>query len=207
VRGRQRFQNADSAFSLALWEQEVDRFRGIDFAPYVEDGTVIGHSLMDEPEDPTNWGGHPVPLSTLDSAAAYSKSIWPTMPAGAYSPPSLLERSSGYRYLDFAFAQYAVSKGDVAAWLQNEVAAAKRTGLALQLSLNALAGGANQGPMTAAQLAGAGSLLATEPYACALLMWKYDVDDPSYFAAPDVVAATTAIGKLAAANPGRDCRP
>ena len=63
VRGREMFQNPDSSFSLALWKQEVARYVGIDFSSYVADGTLIGHSLIDEPEDPTNWGGQAVPFA------------------------------------------------------------------------------------------------------------------------------------------------
>ncbi|HEU4643307.1 MAG TPA: Ig-like domain-containing protein [Gemmatimonadaceae bacterium] len=205
VRGRQRFQNADSSFSLALWKVEVDRFRGIDFAPYVRDGTVIGHSLMDEPEDPTNWGGRGIAYPVLDSAAEYSKELWPEMPAGVYSPPSLIEGGAPYRFVDFAFAQYTVEKGDIDAWLRNEVSLARRMGIGLQLSLNVLVGGTNGAAMTPQQLERYGATLASEPYACALLMWKYDVHDPSYFEDPDVLAAADSVGRVAATNPGRGC--
>jgi len=83
-------QNQDGSFSLELFTRRLEAFRGVDFAPYVQDGTVLGHMLFDEPHDPSNWHGKPVAYETIDAAAAVSKRLFPTMPVGIGSPASYL---------------------------------------------------------------------------------------------------------------------
>jgi len=109
--GRHYFQEPDGAFSPSLFEERLDRFAGFDFAPYVADGTVVGHMLFDEPHDPTNRNGEPVPFPGVEDAAAYSKRLFPTPPTGVGSPPSLLEGGAPWASLDFAFAQYPARRG------------------------------------------------------------------------------------------------
>jgi hypothetical protein len=203
-RSRVRHQNPDKSFNLQLWEQEVERFAGMDFGSYVKDGTILGHLLIDEPHDPTNWNGKPVPYAVIDSAAAYSKRLWPTLPAGVAAPPSFLKDGS-WRSLDFGFAQYKPKKGDVSPWLAREVQDARASRLALVVSLNVLDGGGRGVPLTGAELRTYGSALAAEPYACALTMWKYDIKDPSYFRRPDVLAAVDAVARVAAEHRATSC--
>lgn len=114
VEGPEDVANPASTFSLALWERSVDRYRAIDISPYMADGTIIGHFLFDEPRDPANWGGVAVSYAEVDSAAAYSKSIWPTMRTGAGSSAVDMEAGAPYHALDFAFTQYRDRKGDLA---------------------------------------------------------------------------------------------
>jgi PKD repeat protein len=207
VRGSSRFQNPDGSFSLELWKQEVDRYAGIDLNPYIADGTIIGHYLLDEPRDPTNWGGQPMPYATIDAAAQYSKQLWPTLPAGVGSPPSQLSDGVPFTYLDFAFAQYRAKKGDVKLWLENEINTARAAGLGVMLSLNVLEGGSpDHTPMTSEQLRTWGLVLGAEPYVCALTLWKYDDLDPSYFNDAAHLAAMADVALVANARAGRPCR-
>ncbi len=105
------YLNADGTFSLSKWKERIDRYRGIDFSSYVKDGTIIAHYLMDEPYDPANYGGEPVPGATLDEMARYSKSIWPSLVTVVRSEPYLIKWSGTYQYLDAAWAQYAGAQG------------------------------------------------------------------------------------------------
>src|SRR4051812_22539636 len=82
-------------FSMTKWKQRVDRFRSIDLSSYIQDGTIIGHYIMDEPHDASNWGGRVIPLSDVDEMARYSKQIWPTMATIIRGKPDFLK---GYRY-------------------------------------------------------------------------------------------------------------
>jgi len=205
ARGRKRSSNPDGSFNLALWKREVDRFRGVDFAPYVADGTLLGHFLFDEPHDPTNWNGRPVPYAVIESTAAYSKSLWPTLPTVIGAPPTFLSGGMPWVNLDFAETQYRPKKGEVGLWLSREVAAARQARLGVLLSINVLAGGDRNEPLTAEQLRAAGLALAPAPDACALFMWKYDKDDPSYFARADVRAAVDTIARVAAARTPAPC--
>jgi hypothetical protein len=204
-RSRRHHQNADKSFSLPTWKSEIARFRGVDFGPYVADGTVLGHKLIDEPHDPSNWSGEPIPYATIDSAAAFSKSLWPTLPAGVSSPPTFLA-GARWGYLDWGFAQYRPKKGELRAWLAREVAASRRSGLGLVLSMNVLDGNGTAQPMSAEELRRFGLALAAEPSACALTMWKYDEGDPRYFQQPAVRRAVDAIAHAAAARAAPPCR-
>jgi hypothetical protein len=205
-RGRKRFRNPDGSFSLALWQGEIDRFRGIDFAPYVADGTLLGHYLFDEPHDPTNWDGRPVAYAVIDSAAAYSKRLWPTMPTIVRSPPTFLAAGAPWRFLDVAWAQYTARHGDVRSFIGRESAAARRMDLGLAVSLEVLSGGPFRRPISASDLRDWGSVLASEPTACGLFMWKYDKKDPSYFERADVRAAAASVARVASARAAPPCR-
>jgi hypothetical protein len=208
ARSSSRFENLDRSFNLALWKREIDRYRDIDFAPYVRDGTLLGHYIFDEPHDPTNWNGKAVAYADIAAAAAYSKDLWPTMPTGIGSPPTELQRLRGTAdrgALDFAFAQYGPKKGEVQQWRSREAATARRLGYGLILSMNVLDGNSRD-PLTAAQVRRYGQVLAQEPTACLLTMWKYDKDDPGYFKRPEIIAAMEEVARVAAARPPVSCQ-
>ena len=198
------YSNPDSTFSLDMWKQVIDGYRGIDIRSYITDGTIIGHFLIDEPRDAANWGGVPVSYADVEAAAAYSKSIWPAMRTGAGSPVDDMEPGAPYASLDFAFSQYRDKKGDLAAWLTGQTASARRAGLGLLLSINILDGNIDNSAYSAAQLSTVGAMLAAEPYACGLTMWKYD---SSYFADSAVKSAMVSIAKVANARPRHRCGP
>jgi hypothetical protein len=118
-----------------------------------------------------------------------------------------LAQGAPWKSLDFAFAQYTERRGDdVKAWLDEQVGTAHQSGLALTLSLNVLHGN-NGRAVTAEQLRSWGLLLAAEPYACALLMWKYDdEDDGAYFREPAIVEAVAAISQAARERQAPECK-
>jgi hypothetical protein len=208
ARGSRRFENPGGSFSLEMWKREIDRYRAIDFESYVRDGTLLGHLLFDEPHDPTNWDGKPVPYADIVAAAAYSKELWPTLPTGVGSPPTALQQLRGDSprgALDFALAQYRPAKGEVTQWLNREAALARRLGYGLALSMNALDGNGTNKPLTGAQLRQYGSVLAREPSACLLTMWKYDKTNPEYFERRDVIAALHDVARVAAERAARPC--
>lgn len=209
ARGSSRFSNPDSSFSLALWKREVDRYRDVDFAQYVADGTLLGHLLFDEPHDPSNWNGVVVAYADIEAAAAYSRKLWPTLPTGIGSPPAALKELRGNARrgaLDFAFAQYRPKKGKLHAWRDEQVRTASELGYGLILSIQALEGNAGQ-PLTAVQLLTSGSVLAGDPYACMLSMWKWDKGDPRYFERADIRNAVDRIAIVARQNHARSCDP
>ena len=93
--------------------RRIDRYKNTNFDSYIRDGTIIGHYMIDEPNDPANWNGRPVSGETLDDMARYSKSKWPNLPTIVRTYPDYLEKWAPYRYLDAAWAQYVERKGDV----------------------------------------------------------------------------------------------
>lgn len=198
------YSNPDSTFSLDLWKQNIDAYRGIDISSYIADGTIIGHFLIDEPRDASNWGGVPVSYGDIDAAAAYSKSIWPMLPTGSGSSAGEMEAGAPFASLDFAFSQYREKKGDLATWLAGQTASARRAGLGILLSINLLDGNIDNSSYSASQLVAVGAVLAAEPYACGLTMWKYD---SLYFADPEVQSALASIAKVANGRPRHHCGP
>ena len=93
--GHPRNYGEGTGFGFEDWKDQIDQYKGIDFSAYVKDGTVIGHYMIDEPNDPANWGGKPIPPSTLEEMGKYSKSLWPDMPTIVRVEPSYLASATG----------------------------------------------------------------------------------------------------------------
>jgi hypothetical protein len=173
--GDRYVKDGDGNFSLSKWKNRVDQFKGVNFSSYIEDGTIIGHYLIDEPQDKANWNGRPIPQSTLEEMARYSKDRWPKMVTIVRTWPDYLDDWSGsYRYLDAAWAQYAANRWPNAdAFLRENVSKAKNRGLALIVGLNVLDGSPTKGKMSASQVKSYGSALLGDSYPCAFISWKY----------------------------------
>jgi hypothetical protein len=210
--------NANRTFNLAKWKVEVARFKDIDFRPYLEDGTLMGHYLLDEPYDPSNWGGKTIPQAMVEELAQYSKALWPDMTTFVRAPPDYLAKGgSKYKYLDAGWAMYEYSKSrpDVRRWLKAQVAAAKKADIRLVVGLNVLNGGTKESgikgnhklfvkyAMSASQVRKWGSILMKESPACAFVNWKYD---PEYNARPDIQSAMAELLEQAKAHPETSCR-
>jgi hypothetical protein len=195
--GNQYWLNKDHTVNLEKWKSQVARFKGVDLQPYINDGTLLGHVMIDEPHDQSNWGGKPVPYATLEAMARYSKQLWPGMTTVIRSYPDWLAKASfKWSYLDATVAQYTAAKGDINSWVKNQASYAKQEGLGLMFSMNLLNGGNKSSgikglykgmySISASQLKSWGSLLATHPQACALFGWSYS---SSYFGRSDIKAA------------------
>jgi hypothetical protein len=211
VGSERRIRGSDGHFSLAVWKQRVDRFRGIDLSPYIEDGTIIGHYIMDEPHDPSNWGGKLVSRAEVDEMAKYSKGLWPTLPTIIRGWPDYL-KGYEYQYLDAAWAQYSDRFGDLSTFINDNVRDAKAAGLGLVVGLNLLGGGNRNGglkgysgeryAMTAAQVRSWGSALLAEPYACAFISWEYN---DRYYERADIKSALEELNQNARSRPKKAC--
>jgi hypothetical protein len=210
--GNSTFYRDSRGFNLAMWKQKVDKFRGYDLSSYIADGTLMGHFLMDEPNDPSNWFGHTVSLSDIDEMARYSKEIWPDLPAIIRGWPWFL-KGYDYKYLDAAWAQYHVRFGSIDDFIATNVRDAKASGLSLVVGLNVLAGGGkdegipgyhkDKYAMTASQVRTWGNALLDQPYACAFFMFRFNAD---YFNRPDIQAVMTDLSRKAQSLPNRPCR-
>jgi len=212
------YTNPDGSFNLDLWKREIDQYRDVDFAPYVTEGLVLAHRLVDEPTWPVNWGGRAIPLEDIEEMARYSKSIWPSLPTAVSGDtrPELL-RGFEWHYLDIASAQwsgpvYSSAGRTLEEFRDENVAYAKELGLGLILSVNVLNGGDGTsglpGPkekywqMTGAELQQAAVTLAETPYACAFFIWRHD---PEYERRSDVRAAIDTIAAATAGRGGTSC--
>jgi hypothetical protein len=107
--GPPQFTNADGTFNFELWKARVGRYSGVDFNSYIDDGTVIGNYLIDQPNCSTCWGGQVIPQDMVEAMAQYSKSIWPSLTTITRAETTWLAEFSGeYVYLDAGWAQYVV---------------------------------------------------------------------------------------------------
>jgi hypothetical protein len=202
----------DAGFSLAEWKRLVDRFRGLDLTSYIADGTILGHFIMDEPGDPSNWNGKSVSPAEVDEMARYSKDIWPAMATLVRGWPAYL-KGYQFKYLDAAWAQYHVRFGSIDEFIANNVRDAKASGLALVVGMNVLNGGsgssgipgtrAGKYAMSASELRSWGGALLSEPYACALIIWRYN---SSYFERPEIQAALSDLNHEAQSHAKQPCR-
>ena len=132
------YKDGAGNFSYTKWKERVNRFRNVNFRSYIEDGTIVGHYLIDEPNDPANWNGKEVSASMVEEMAKYSKSIWPTMVTIVRAEPRHM--GDNHRYLDAAWAQYLYRRGNVNEYIKDVVGTAQRKGLALVVGMNVLKG-------------------------------------------------------------------
>ena len=196
-------KDADGHFSLTKWKARIDRYNKVDFNSYIKDGTIIGHYMIDEPNDPANWNGRPVSGETLDEMARYSKAKWPNLPTIVRTYPTYLEKWAPYRYLDAAWAQYVYRLGDADKFIDTHVASAKRQGLGLVVGLNVLRGGPNKSKMTPSQVKSWGSALLSSTYPCAFINWKYESD---YLTTSSMKDAMNVLRNKAESRSSRTCR-
>ena len=200
--GNERHYKVGRSFSLTKWKARVARFRHVNFSQYVNDGTIIAHYLIDEPNDAHNWG-RAISPATLEEMAKYSKSLWPNMPTVVRTEASYLARGGRYNHLNAAWAQYVTRKGNPAEFIRRNVADAQRAGLALITGLNVLQGGPNGSRMSATQIKAAGSALLGSTYPCAFISWRFE---SGYAASSTVRDAMRLLRSKAQSRPSKTCR-
>jgi hypothetical protein len=225
----------NGAFDLAKWKARMDRFNTATIksavATGVADGTIVGNSLMDEPEH-KSWGGV-MSKPLLDQMATYAKAIFPTLPMGVNNGPTgyyLWRPAERYRVVDYVLNNYVwyITNGDAAAFRDKVLAQARLDGVAVGFALNILDGGLKiQGctdgavccPLTTTgglgTFAGAGGQNCRMTAAqvrdwgrtlgvagCVMLMWKYDRD---FVSNPDNTQAFKDVAAQLAAAPSKGC--
>jgi len=212
-----KLQNADGTFSLTKWKALIDAYRKLNLNSYITDGTLMGHFLIDEPQNANKWGGKVIPQATVEAMAAYSKAIWPGLPTFARVAPSWLAQASvSYVNLDAGWAQYVTRRGDVTKWITSEVAAAKTKGLGLAVGLNVLNGGngssgirgtrSGEWKMSPTEIRNYGTALLNQAYACGFFSWSYQEGGDLYMTRSDIKSAMTDLSKKAAAHIKTSCR-
>jgi hypothetical protein len=207
-------KNADGTFSLTKWKALVARFRNINLNPYIADGTLLGHFLIDEPHRTAKWGGKVISHATLEAMAQYSKQLWPGMNTFTHTQMGWLANTSvTFRHLDAGWAQYTAGKGEVTKWITTEISYAKREGLGLMVGLNVLGGGSSssgvkgywpgKNAMSANEIRTYGTKLLNQSYACAFMVWAYD---SGYYGRSDMKTALAAISAQAKIHVKTSCR-
>jgi hypothetical protein len=196
------YKDGSGHFSLDKWKQRVNRFRSVDFSSYVKDGTIIGHYLIDEPNDPANWNGRPVSASTVDEMGRYSKQLWPGMVTIVRTEPGYFGFSP--RYVDAAWAQYLSRRGNVSDYIRKQVSDAQNRGLQLVVGMNVIKGGTPNGTqMSASEVKNWGSTLLSSSYPCAFISWQYN---SSYLNNSGIKDAMSYLRNKAENRSSRSCR-
>jgi hypothetical protein len=214
----ERIQNADGTFSLSKWKALIYRFKTLSLSSYIDDGTLMGVFLIDEPQNKSKWGGKIIPHSTVEEMARYSKSLWPKLTTFARVAPTWLAQTTiTYTYLDAGWYQYnAKYMGDISTGITNEVAAAKKKGLGLVVGLNVLSGGNGSSGLTgtssqwykmsATEIRNYGNVLLNQTYACGFFNWTYTLGGADYYARTDIKSALASLSTKAKAHVKTSCR-
>ncbi len=200
---RKWYQTSSGAFSLDKFKSRLAAFKNLNLDTYINDGTLAGHQMIDEPSDASNWGGKAMSYSQVEAAAKASKALWPRLPALVRTTPSWLKGASfKWYYLDGAWAQYSARKGDVYKYRDAEVAIAKAEGLNLVWGLNVIDGGdgssgrrgtsSGKYNMSGSELKKYGKALLYAPRTCGFLMWMYD---DTYLSRSSVMDAHEVLGQ------------
>jgi hypothetical protein len=207
-------KNADGTFSLTKWKALVNSYRNLDFGPYIADGTIVAHFIIDEPHRAAKWGGKIIPHATVEAMAQYSKQIWPTWTTITHTQMTWLASAPfSYRYLDAGWSHYAAGKGELNKWIAGEIAGAKSKRLGLLMGLNVLDGGngssgikgwaSGKWAMSASELRTYGTAVLNQSYACAFFMWAHDL---SYYGRSDIKSAMATLSTKAKAHPKTSCQ-
>jgi hypothetical protein len=229
--GAHNLYKTNGVFDMAKWKAAMDPFNSPAIrdavASGVADGTIIGNSVMDEPQqhgastDPEKtWG----PSGTMtkvrvDSMCGYVKAIFPSLPVGVGHDATVFEPTKSYQVCEFLITQYAWRKGDVSGWRDAALAIGTRDNMTMIFSLNLLDGGiqhskpcpmpetggdgvsgSNNCRMSAQQIRDWGKLLGRA--GCALLTWRYDA---AYIAKPENQSALSDVAITLAGLPRTSC--
>jgi hypothetical protein len=222
-------------FDMVKWKAAMDTYRDPAIqkavADGVADGTILGNSVLDEPNH-RSWGGV-LNKAKLDQMCSYVKEIFPTLPVGVvvvhwWKP---FER---FNTCDFIVDQWdwwqspngpgGGDSGNILGWRDAALAMAASNGIAIVFSLNNLDGGiqditeprewtcpltttggrgtySNACRMTAAQIRTWGTILGSS--GCALTMWRYD---SVYMTDPANMQAFKDVATALANLPAKSCR-
>jgi hypothetical protein len=194
---RSGYTNSDRTFSMSRWKQSMDAWRSqaAMLQSYYASGTIIANYLVDEPDCSSCWGGKPISGAEVAEMGRYAKSVLPGVPTVVRAVPAWFRRVglSG-NYIDVAWAQYTGPLHSPSLRMSPEqfrdqsVADAKALGMGLILGMNTLDGGdgssripgtydlryvSSRWQMSASEVERAGTVFASEPYACAVLDWRF----------------------------------
>lgn len=205
-------------FDLGAWKQAMLVWRNSGLGPFVADGTLAGHMLLD---DIDTFKGYNPSAADLDEMARYSKALIPGLMTFVRQRAADMPQPEGgrYRHLDAVVNQYKASDGDVSAYAARQVAAAARLDVGTINGMNLADGGDGSSgksgyrgthfAMSAEEVLRYGTVLARVPESGMFMCWEYDGqekwDDGSigsaYFDQPAMQAALLELSKIVAAHP------
>jgi hypothetical protein len=213
----ERYTTAEGDFDLAAWKAMIAPWAGTGLDPFVADGTLAGHMILD---DIDRFAGRDPDAADLDEMARYSKQLIPGLMTFVREEASDLPvpETGGYLWVDAAVNQYKVEEGDVTAYVAHQGEVGRTLGVGTIHGLNIANGGdgtseqpgyqAGHWAMSAAEIERYGAALLADPACGMFLNWEYDAEEPwsdgsfgaDYFARPELEAALAALGDSARAH-------
>jgi len=211
--GNHPVYTTDGNFDLAKWKAAMDVWTGSGVQAYIDDGTLVGHMLLD---DIDTFAGADPTAADLDEMARYSEELLPGLMTYVRQKcsrmPTPATEDGHYVFLDNCVNQYTnypgYSDGPIADYVVEQTAAAASRGLGMINGLNIADGGdgssghsgwgAGKYAMSAAEITTYGAALLAVPNLQMFLMWEYDGQElwsdgvtigSDYFDQPDIQAA------------------
>jgi hypothetical protein len=174
------------SFNINTWKTQLDAWVGSGVQEFIDDGTLVGHMLID---DIYNFTGADPTAAELDEMARYSQEKLPGLFTFVREQASNapIPVSGTYTYVDAFVNQYAsFSDGPIDDYVQDNVAAAESLGVGIIMGLNLCDGGDGSSgqrgwrtdrvtyAMSAAEITTYGEALLAVPDVLMFLMWEYD---------------------------------
>jgi len=205
-------------FDLDKWKNELSVWTDTDIQPYIDDGTLAGHMLLD---DIDTFSGTDATAEDLEEMARYSKELLPGLMTFVRQRCSHMPQptSGEYQQVDYCVNQYSnyqgYSNGPVDEYIVTETAAASELQLDMIMGLNIADGGdgssnqpgwsAGKYAMSAEEILAYGEPLLAVPNIPMFLLWEYDGEETwsdgtigsNYFDQPNLQAALAHLGELA----------
>lgn len=205
-------------FDVHAWKAQLAPWLGSGVQPYIDDGTLVGHMLLD---DIHTFPGDPPTAAELEEMARYSKSVLPGLMTYVRERATQMPVPDGgtYAYVDANVNQYKALDGDVREWAVAESTQSRALGLGLIHGLNLPDGGDGRSgqpgwrpdrfAMSADEVREYGAVMADVDGVGMFLNWEYDNEEPwtdgsigaTYLRQPDMEAALRELGELVAQKP------
>ncbi|MDP2305415.1 MAG: putative metal-binding motif-containing protein [Pseudomonadota bacterium] len=199
-------------FDIALWKAQLAEWEGWDIQPFIDDGTFVGHMLLD---DIRTFSSRNPTGDELDEMARFSKEMFPGLMTFVRERASMIPVPSGgeYLYVDACVNQYETLHGDVRTYAAENESEALALNLGVINGLNIADGGDGSSgqagwrtgffAMSAEEIVEYGDVMATVPSMGMFLNWEYDGNEAwsdgtigdTYFNQPEF---ETALSDLAA---------
>jgi hypothetical protein len=199
-------------FSLEAWTAVLSRWAGAPLEPFIADGTLAGHMLLDDIE---NFGSHDPDAAELDEMARYSKALFPDLMTFVRQNATEMPQPDGdsYLYVDAVVNQYRAVEGPAQDYARAQAARSAELNVGVIMGMNIADGGDGSSgqpgwregrfAMSAAELRAYGRHLSAVPECGMFLNWEYDAEEPwsdgslgaDYFSQPAQQAALAQLGQ------------
>lgn len=198
-------------FDPEAFRAALETYRQVDFSPWHD--TLYAHMLLDEPFDPSNWGGVPTPVEALQAAAEASRDLLGPVPTAinfGYLGPDLAPGVTEVALSTF-YANKLRRFGSLEAYLQDQLAnlePLRRENPALKyLVLLQAFGGERYGPFPSAEdMAAQGQTACRTPGVDGLFWWTWSkprlMDFASVLHGPEAEAYRAMVARVAAVCAG-----